>query len=179
MLTAFFKTNKQKLSEAEEDDLGLPSYDEKDENNKSYFLPLKHRKLAYNNKQIRKIVKKHVIEVKFKRRIWPIHIPKPWQKNNLRRMLCTSNFKFVSKNAVFKFKKPLGIRPRSDSWYKKRNLIIVWDMILLDWRMISLDDYDIINVYEINNKKDEDTFIKNYKNLLKKGRNKLKILFNK
>ena len=29
-------------------------------------------------------------------------------------------------------------RPRGKGWYRRRNLIVVWDVLLNDWRMIDL-----------------------------------------
>jgi hypothetical protein len=179
MLTAFFKSNryKRKLEEAKKDE-DFPSFKSDAPSDNPLFIR-KKAKLSYKDKDIRKLVAKNVIEVTFKRRLWPIVSPASWQKKNTRRMLCTANWKFVQKNKKFKFRPPKGIRPRTKGWYKKRKLVIVWDLILLDWRMISLDDYDVVNVFEADTKKNQETFLKNYTNLLKKGRNKLKQIFNK
>jgi hypothetical protein len=178
MLTAFFKTNKHKLDEAKSKDDDFPSFKSDEPSDNPLFIR-KKTKLQFKDSDIRKIVDKDVIEVTFKRRLWPLVKPFPWQKKESRRMLCTANWKFVQKTKEFKFKPPKGIRPRTKAWYKKRKLIIIWDLIHLDWRMISLDDYNIVNVFETDTKKKQEDFLKNYTNLLKKGRNKLKNIFNK
>jgi len=178
MLTSFFKTNKQRKKEllAEEDE--FPSFKSDAPSDNPLFIR-KKSKLKYKSSQIRKLTDFDVIEVTFKRRGWPIAKPFPWQKKETRRMLATANWKFIQNTKEFKFKPPRGIRPRSKAWYKKRKLVIVWDLILLNWRIISLDDYDVVNVFKTKTKKEQKEFLRNYTNLLKKGRNKLKLIFNK
>ena len=181
MITAFFKTKKhQKILEAKKkkSDDDFPDFKSDGPSNNPLIMR-KRTKLKFKDSEIRKIIQNDVIEVVFKRRIHPVLNPKPWQVKPFRRMLATSNFKFVNSASEFNFKAPKGIRKRTKAWYKKRKLIIVWDLVLRTWRMISLDDYDIVNVYKTGSKEGQDKFRKYYKSLMKRGRNKLKLLFNK
>lgn len=80
----------------------------------------------------------NVVEIKFRRRIKP-----PFPD---RRMLCTSNWRFVNSPLVrnlFKYRRPKG-PPRGVSWYRAKKLLIVWDLMKLRFRMVSLDRYEII-----------------------------------
>ena len=181
MLNAFFKSKKyKKLEEAKKkkDDEGFASFKSK-ENTENPLLIKNKTKLQFKDSDIRKIVLKDVIEVTFKRRIWPIKFKSPWQKKPTRRMLCSANWKYLKSDKQFNWAPPKGIRPRSKAWYKKRNLVIVWDLILRNWRMISLDDYTLVNVYQTHTKDQQTNFSRYYKNLMKKGRNKLKEFYNK
>jgi hypothetical protein len=177
MLTSFFKTKKH-LKEAKKKEDDFPSFKSKSSPENPLLIRNKN-KIQFKDSQIKKIVLQDVIEVTFKRRIWPIKIQAPWQKKEHRRMLCTSNWKYLKSDKQFKWVAPRGIRPRSKAWYKKRNLIIVWDLILRNWRMISLDDYTLVNVYQTHTKEQQTNFSRYYKNLMKKGRNKLKEFYNK
>jgi hypothetical protein len=177
-MNVFFKKRKEIIKEKKEEEDEFPSFKSK-ESTSNPLLIRKRNKLKFSDSQIRKIVKKDVIEVLFKRRIWPIKFQAPWQKNETRRMLCSANWEYLKSDKQFKWKAPKGIRPRTKSWYKKRNLIIVWDLVLRNWRMISLDDYNIVNVYKTTTKEDQANFTRYYKNLMKRGRNKLKALMSK
>ena len=140
----------------------------------------KEQPLNINQSQIRSLSKNAVIEVKFKRRIWPIKFQLPWQKTEQRRMLCTANWSFVNNEPLFKFVPPKGLRSRSESWYISRKLIIVWDVLHNNWRHISLDDYDVINYYFVRTNKEQEQFVKYFKNALKRwGRSKMKLWMNR
>jgi hypothetical protein len=144
---------------------------------KAFFIQTRNIKKDYGNARIREILATSIIEVFFKRRIWPVKKP-TYQKSPFRRMMCTSNFDFIKNNsALFQWQTPRSRREKD--WYTSRGLCIVWDLIVKKFRMVSLDDYDIINVYKVKAKTDQARFIDYYKNLLKReGRMKIMGFFN-
>ena len=154
----------------------------KDAKKKSFFIT---RNLKSNKKasldNMSKLLSNNVVEIRFKRRIWPIKSSDAGQGNPWRRMLATSDWKFLQSNkSTFKFKAPSGARPRSSKWYKERNLVIVHDLVRQAWRMINLDDYSIISTYPIKTKKQQEEYIKYYERLYKKyGKKKLIGFFNR
>ena len=90
----------------------------------------------------------NIVEIKFTRRIKP-----DWKKKNRsaghlsyqRRCLCTSNWRYIRSPIVrhlYDWKKPKT--RKGPAWYRKRKLLIVWDILQNDWRMISLDKYTIV-----------------------------------
>lgn len=148
------------------------------EQEKKLFIQ-KPTKVKYTSSQIRDLVKTNIVEVKFKRRIYPVKNA-TYQRSPLRRMLATSNWKFLNKYAsTFKFKPPKGTGTRDANWYVERGLIIVYDLITQSWRMISLDKYDVVNIYPIKTDEEQSKYIPYYLNLLKReGRLKLHNKFN-
>ena len=132
----------------------------------SKFLKLKGK---VPDKAIRDMCSLGVIEVEFKRRIYPIRSPKAYQKTKTRRMLCSACWPILDKNKkVFGFKRPIGRINRSPSWYKKRGLVIVFDIILKKYRMISLDKYKVTSFWSLKGKKQLETFIDNYTKMFDK-----------
>ena len=177
---SFFKSRKFKikLDEAKKEEEEFPSFKSKDVSPNPLFLR-KKKKLIFKDSEIKKIVQEDVIEVTFKRRGWPMVNPLSYQKKN-RRMLATGNWKFVQGNKIFNFKPPKGIRSRSKAYYKRHNMIIVYDLILKNWRIISLDTYNIVNVYKTKTKEEQEKFVTYYTNMVKRvGKNKLKGMFAK
>lgn len=80
----------------------------------------------------------NVVEIKFKRRVKP-----PFSD---RRMLCTSNWRFVNSpivKRIFRYTRPKG-PARGAAWYRSKRLMIVWDLMKLQFRMVSLDRYEIV-----------------------------------
>jgi len=92
----------------------------------------------------------NVVELSFKRRVKPTWFKKNRKTGHLkysRHMLCTSSWRYISSPLVrhlYKWKKPKT--RRGPAWYRKRDLMIVWDILMNQFRMVSLDDY-IINGY--------------------------------
>lgn len=93
---------------------------------------------------IKKFFQQNIVEIKFYRRgEIPLNHPVGHQKNT-RRMLCTANWRFIRSPLTarfFKFKKPK--QRRGAQWYRSRNLIIVWDLLAADFRIVSLDTWKI------------------------------------
>lgn len=179
MLTAFFKTKKTKIAEAKKED-EFPSFKKGDDKPSENPLFLrKKKKLIFKDSEIKKLLQNDVVEITFKRRGWPMANPLSYQKKT-RRILCTANWKFVQKTKSFNFTPPKGIRPRSKAYYKRHNIILVWDLILRGWRIVSLDEYNIVNVYKTKTKEEQEKFVTYYNNMVKRvGRNKLKGMFAK
>ena len=148
--------------------------------NKPLFITDKKRKL--HRGQIRFFLEYNAVELVFKRRIFP---PKPRRLNfgkptPIRRILCTSNWDYLKKNSkVFDFKTPRGPK-RPEYWYRKKNLVIVYDLIIQNFRSVSLDDYRIMNSFPLDNDEDQEQFIYKYEIMRKsKGSRKLIRLFHK
>ena len=158
--------------------------EEEKEDPKSFFLNGKKlskssRKVAHS--KMTTLLSNNVVEIVFKRRVWPIKVRDGGQQNPYRRMMATANWKYLSsEKSIFKFKAPGGSRSRSKKWYKNKGLIIVQDLIRQNWRMISLDEYDIIKVISVKTKEQQKEFTDHYARLYKKhGKKKLIDFFNK
>lgn len=57
---------------------------------------------------------------------------------NTRHMLCTRNFYLAKRLAKLRGIRMKVHKKRGNSWYIQRNLILVWDIVYNDWRMIDL-----------------------------------------
>jgi hypothetical protein len=57
-----------------------------------------------------------------------------------RHMMCTRNFWLASRLAKIRGLKMKVDKPRGNTWYRQRNLIMVWDIVYNDWRMIDMKD---------------------------------------
>lgn len=57
-----------------------------------------------------------------------------------RHMLCTRNFWLAQKLARIRGYHMKVLHKRPKTWYKKRNLLLVWDVVFNDWRMIDLEN---------------------------------------
>jgi len=148
--------------------------------NKPLYITDRQRKL--HRGQIRFFLEYNAVELVFKRRIYP---PKPrkftfGKPTPIRRIICTSSWVFLKENnKIFNFKRPRGTK-RSDQWYRKKNLVIVFDLIIQNFRSISLDDYRIMNSYPLDTKVDRINFTEKYQEMLKhKSKNNLIRLFHK
>ena len=86
-------------------------------------------------------------------------------KKNARRMLATANLGIVKQaKTIFDWKPPNGNGPkRGFIWCKEHNLMLVWDLMLLKWRMINLNDYIIYSYTPAYKVQDRNNFIKFYK----------------
>lgn len=85
-----------------------------------------------------------IVEVKFKRKINPPY--------SARRMLCTSNWRFIRSplvRSLFKFQPPKGRVHRGAEWYRRRKIILVWDIMKLQWRCVSLLKYEICSAMPV------------------------------
>ena len=112
----------------------------------------------------------HVVEVKFKRRNWPTKKGGVGHRRNSRRMLCTSNWKFVASPVVknvFHWKKPSG-PAKGYQWYSQRNLIITWDILNQDWRMVNLDNWEVVAAVPVERVLEKASFLALYHGTLEK-----------
>lgn len=92
--------------------------------------------------QLQQLLSFSAVELVFTRRRWPIKFTEPGHNKPWRRMLCTSNWKFLKDHRrLYKFRSPRGNKFRSKKWYEKKNLLITYDLIRRDWRMINADEY--------------------------------------
>ena len=92
------------------------------------------------------LLQQSVVEVRFKRR-----------KNKMgwksyRRMLCTNNLPLLSSpegRLAFNYRPTkghsLGFNP------KAKGLVVSWDLMWQDYRMISLDAYDVVSIVPVKN----------------------------
>jgi hypothetical protein len=100
---------------------------------------------------LRQLLVNAIIEVRFKRR----HLKEgagPW-----RRMLCTNNIRVLKSlpgRMSLLYKNPKGHHlPYSPQVY---NLVVAWDILQIDYRQISLDDYDIVTIIPTRNQQELD-----------------------
>lgn len=106
----------------------------------------------------------NVVEVKFKRRIYPTNKKGTGHRRDTRRMLCSSNWRFIASpivKSVFQWKRPQN-PAKGYQWYKKRNLIITWDILNQDWRMINLDSWEIVAAMPVHTLLQKVEFLKFY-----------------
>ncbi len=95
----------------------------------------------------------NVVELRFVRRT-------PKYNGTTRRMLCTANWKYLSSvltRRVFGWSNPKS--RRGTSWYKMRRLVIVWDLLINNFRIISLDDWSILGVLPLQSLEDKAQFL--------------------
>jgi hypothetical protein len=107
----------------------------------------------------------HVVELRFTRRRNSGRGSLSNQRaGQSRRMLCTANWKFLSSmftRWVFNWKTPKT--RRGASWYKQRNLIIVWDLISKDFRIMPTTDIRFISAYKCTSLTEKGRFILFYR----------------
>lgn len=99
---------------------------------------------------------------------WHINKRPTGHKNFYRRMLLTRNFRYISSpltRKLYDWKKPK--KRRGKAWYRTRKLIIVWDIIQNDWRMIDIKKLVITGVTPIAEMSDRDEFSEFYRTHLK------------
>ena len=85
------------------------------------------------------ILKNHVADVRFLRRL-----PRPG-KPQTRRMLCTKSLELLGSpkgRAILNYRPPVGM-PIYDP--VEKNLIIVWDIFMQNYRQINCDQFSILN----------------------------------
>jgi len=103
--------------------------------------------------EIKKIFSENVVELRFERRT-PLPVPRTTgHKRRTRRMLATANWSYLKmavRRGSFRWKQPKRVGRRDPSWYRRRNLLIVWDIIQQDFRIISLDNWRILAYYPVN-----------------------------
>ena len=102
--------------------------------------------LSNNWNNVKSFLDNNLVEVRFKRRIYPAVGGKGYRKT--RHMLCTSNF-FYAKSLSIAMGKPIKKvkikRPKS--FYRSRKLILVYCITQSDYRMINLDppNFEVID----------------------------------
>lgn len=86
-----------------------------------------------------------------------------------RRILCTSSWAFLNVHkSLFHFTPPVG-PSKNPSWYEDRNIILVWDLVLNDWRTINYQEVSKVkvwNTYNIKTTPAQNKFVRYY-NLIK------------
>lgn len=110
-------------------------------------------------KNIQKVFHNNVIELVFKRRTPLPKNKKPGHMRKTRRMLCTANWRFIRSPItakLYKWKKPK--HRRGPAYYRNKNLIIVWDIMKADFRIISLDSWRIAGMVPTNTLLDKQKF---------------------
>ena len=100
----------------------------------------------------------HVVELRFTRR----HNKMGYK--DTRRMVCTTNWKFLSSvftRRIFNWNTPKS--RRGVSWYKQRNLIIVWDLMVENFRIIPVTDIRFVSAYKCTSLIEKGRFILFYR----------------
>ena len=90
---------------------------------------------------LRSLLRENVAEISFVRRR-----PRPG-KPPVRRMLCTLSDKILnSENGrlSLNYKSSSGVLPYNTTG---KNLLPVWDIFMQDWRMVSLDNCNVLTTY--------------------------------
>lgn len=111
----------------------------------------------------------NMVELRFTRKNMP-KIRKPGKRFSHRRMVCTSNWNFISKPStatMLGWEKPQGPE-KGFKWYLERDLLITWDLLNMDWRIIHLKDVEIIAAIPLVTFEDKEVFKLFYKSQLKK-----------
>jgi hypothetical protein len=88
------------------------------------------------------LLMKNVAEVRFRRRK-----QKPGHKTE-RRMLCTNDrllLNSIGGKNILNFKAPTGQLKFNPA---AKNLLVVWDIFLQNWRMINCDDVDVVAIIQ-------------------------------
>ena len=112
----------------------------------------------------------NMVEVKFTRKGGKPSPTRAGHRFAHRRMVCTSNWNFISKpivRSIVGFERPTT-PPKGFQWYAERNLIITWDLLNLNWRMIHLKDVEIIAAIPLESLFDKARFLVFYNSTLKK-----------
>lgn len=105
----------------------------------------------------------HVVELRFTRKHTKLGF------KDTRRMVCTSNWKFLSSvftRMLFNWNTPKT--RRGQSWYKQRNLIIVWDLMVSNFRIIPVTDIRFISAYKCTSLMEKGRFILFYRKNIRK-----------
>lgn len=108
-------------------------------NERSQIIKL-FSKVRHNWIGLSTFLEQNIVELHFIRRI-----DKGDKYKQRRRMLATRNFWLGKRLAKMKGVQLKVKHKRPKSYYKKHDMILVWDLIENDWRMISLDKWKIID----------------------------------
>jgi len=87
-------------------------------------------------------LRKNLVELVFERRIRK----KGFKKH--RHMLCTRNFYLAQKLAKIKGKRMSVDLPLNKNYYRERDMLLVWDIVFNDWRMISLENKNKFSIID-------------------------------
>ena len=118
------------------------------------FVPPKIR--DYNT--LMKFLQTHIVEFRFTRR----HEKAGY--SNIRRMVCTANWKYLSSmftRKVFNWNTPKT--RRGVSWYKRRGLIIVWDLMVQNFRIVPVSTIQFVSAFKCTNLMEKGKFIMFYR----------------
>jgi len=93
---------------------------------------------------LKNLLSQNVCEIVFARRR-----PKP-DKPPVRRMLCTLDDNILNstnERLSLNYKPPGGAMPYNP---ETKNLLLVWDIFMQDWRMVNMDACDLVNTIPEN-----------------------------
>ncbi len=96
-----------------------------------------------------KFFRNYIVEVKFLRKLEP---DSSRGQKRTRRMICTRNFFFAKRFAKHFGQYDMPRRPkhkRKKSWYKQREIILVWDLLENKYRMVHLKKWKIMDFIPI------------------------------
>lgn len=114
----------------------------------------------------------HVVDLRFVRKTSSIGRSDSisnQQAGQTRRMVCTCNWKFLSSiftRRIFNWNTPKT--RRGISWYKRRNLIIVWDLMVHNFRIIPVGNIRFVSAYKCSSLLEKGRFILFYNKNIKK-----------
>lgn len=120
-----------------------------------------------NRSDLEALFHNHMVELVFRRRIKPAKKIKDRKVGHMkmtRRMLCTAKWSIISApkfRKIFNWKKPKTRRGKA--WYRKRKLVIVWDLMKNAFRMVSTDKYIIQGIFPITTEEEAMKFLTFYR----------------
>ena len=124
------------------------------------------QKKGLTRKTLERLFSENIVEIRFRRRTKMIkkNYENPvGHMTNYRRMLCTSNWRYIKSpicRLLYNWQRPKT--RRGPDWYRKRHLIIVWDIIQNDWRMIPTKYYEILGYTPIKTFLQQEVFTEFY-----------------
>jgi len=113
---------------------------------KEPFLTELQKDRNFSYKDIWNIFNYSIVEVVFFRRLK--HDGTRGHKTNVRRMLATANWELVNRyKCITEFVPPKT--KKHPSYYKEHQMLIVWDMLKLKWRIVPVrpGEYIILSAY--------------------------------
>lgn len=143
------------------------------------YKPSKRSNL--NRRDLENLFATHMVELTFRRRIKPpkrIKDRKVGHMKITRRMLATANWTIIADprfRKIFNWRKPKSRRGKA--WYRKRKLVIIWDLMKNQFRMVSTDKYIIQGVFPLTTEEEATRFLQFYRRNIHRRSDAYKLKF--
>jgi len=141
-----------------------------------------YKKTGIPRKDLEIFFATNLVEIKFKRRKSPEWLKKNREAGHAsfhRRMLCTSNWRYISSPLVrnlYNWNRPKSRKGKA--YYRKHNMLVTWDLLQNHWRIVSLDKYTIMGYTPITKLRQKAEFTEFYRQHLKNLPDGKKLSFN-